>query len=223
MKRILLLVTIFALALCGSVQASSCVNGLFSTYDSPTFSCNIADLVFSNFVYTSTGTNTVAPIDSAVQVKVISGGPETGFQFVAGWAADPAAEEDSLIEYTVTCDGCSITDWALTVGSAGASGNAFVNVTETAAQLLGSLKVGANSTISVPTDSQTIPPQGTLDLSKDIHVNGGTIPSLGAQVSSVTNLFSTTQTTMTPEPSLLLLCAGLLGLLPVARRTLRRA
>ena len=39
--------------------------------------------------------------------------------------------------------------------------------------------------------------------------------STSTQVSSVTNLFSTIAT---PEPSLLILCTGLLGLVPFARR-----
>jgi hypothetical protein len=55
----------------------------------------------------------------------------------------------------------------------------------------------------------------TLQLSKDVHVNGGST-GFGAQVSAVTNLFS--QSSTVPEPSSLILCTGLLALLPIARR-----
>jgi hypothetical protein len=37
----------------------------------------------------------------------------------------------------------------------------------------------------------------------------------------VSNLFSTV-TTLTPEPSLILLCLGLLGMIPIARRKSRK-
>jgi hypothetical protein len=72
-----------------------------------------------------------------------------------------------------------------------------------------------------PSDSETFAPVGTLNLTKDILLNGGTT-GFGSAVSEVDNFFSTNKTTTTPEPSLLFLCAGALCLLPVARK-MRRA
>lgn len=217
MKKILL-TTMFVLGLCGSVRAAVCPMSSLATYDAGGFTCNIGDLDFSNFVYTPTGVN--PPLDTEVTVKTISG-TESGFEFVSGWAAGPNTFEDSLIQYTVTCDQCQITDLVLKDAGAGASGgNGFVNVTETTPTPAETLTVGAAGSTFIPIASVTFSGVTTLDLSKDIHVNGGT-QGVGAQVSSVTNLFSTNQT-MTPEPSLALLCAGFLCLLPVAKRKLRR-
>ena len=81
--------------------------------------------------------------------------------------------------------------------------------------LSGSLTVGQVGTTNIPNAMVTFAPVGSLTVDKDILLGGGT-SGLGSAVSSVTNLFSTT--TVTPEPSLLLLSAGFLGLVPFARR-----
>jgi hypothetical protein len=220
MKKSLL---ILLLLMCASllVQAGPCVTGNLSSssYGNSTFSCSIDGLTFSNFHYLPTATNTVVPDGAGVTVNPIPTGTEIGLQFAAGWGAGPGAEEDSLIEYTATCNGCLISDVVLLIAGAGASGNSFVNVAETSSAPPIDLVTGVTGLgVSSFSDMTTLsPPVSSLDLSKDIHVNGGTT-GFGAAVSSVSNLFSLTTTTMTPEPSLLVVCAGILALIPVARR-----
>jgi hypothetical protein len=155
-----------------------------------------------------------------VEVDPITG-VESGFEFFAGWSAGIGNVQDSAIKYTVTCDGCSITDLVLSMEGNGASGDSFLNIAETSGGVEPGLLIGESTTTTIVSDTKIIPPVGTLNLTKDILLNGGTT-GFGAGVSQVNNFFSTTQTTMTPEPSLLLLSAGLLGLLPIARK-MRRA
>jgi hypothetical protein len=127
--------------------------------------------------------------------------------------------EDSGIEYTVTCVGCSIVDLVLTIAGASADGNSSVNVSETPPTPVESLRAGIARSTIILTHSKTFAPVGSLDLTKDIRVDGGT-QGIGAQVSFVSNLFSTNMTV--PEPSLVLLCSEALCLLPLARK-MRRA
>jgi|ERR1035441_2183472 hypothetical protein len=217
MKRTLLM-TLFVFGLCLAVQAGPCTTAALSVYDAGSFTCNIGALDFSNFSYHPTGINT--PSDLNVEVDPITG-VESGFEFFAGWSAGAGNVQDSAIKYTVTCDGCSITDLVLSMEGAGASGDSFLNIAETSGGVEPGLLIGQSTSTSIVSETEIIPPVGTLNLTKDILLNGGTT-GFGAGVSQVNNFFSTTQTTMTPEPSLLLLSAGLLGLLPVARK-MRRA
>jgi len=221
MKRTLFM-TIFVFGVCSSIQAGTCpLSTPLATYDAPGFTCNIGGLNFGDFSYTPTGVN--APTDSEVTVKTQTG-LESGLIFDGGWAATSGDEQDSLIQYTVTCDGCSITDLVLKMAGDFAAGNSFINVAETEDNQLvpglGLEDVGGGNVIN--SASETFGPETTLQLSKDIHIDGGTRGD-SAGVSSVSNLFSTTtQTTMTPEPTLLLFGMGALCLVPVARK-IRRA
>jgi hypothetical protein len=223
MKKTLLMTLLIGFGLSSSAWAGACVSGdtLADYIGLPSTGCTIGSLDFSNFSYTPTGIN--APLAGEVTVKTTMG-TESGLIFDAGWFASSGNEQDSLIQYTVTCDACSITDMVLKMGGDFAFGNSAINVAETEddslVPSLGVETVGGGKTIN--SASETFGPEGTLNLSKDIHIDGGDDGN-SASVSSVTNLFSTTQiTTMTPEPRLLLLSAGLLGLLPVVRK-MRRA
>jgi hypothetical protein len=142
-------------------------------------------------------------------------GDETGLEFVAGWNAGAGQLEDSLVKYTITCSGCSIDDWVLQIQGAGSSGDGLVNVAETSPQVSAGLIQTSVGNVISGTGSGTFAPVGSLSVAKDILVFGGGIPNTSTQVSSVTNLFSSVAT---PEPSLTILCAGLLGLVPLARR-----
>jgi hypothetical protein len=102
------------------------------------------------------------------------------------------------------------------MAGAGAGTGGIVRVDENSPALTGTLTVGAAGATTILSDSATFAPVGSLTVSKDILLGGGT-SGLGSAVSSVTNLFSTTPTVV-PEPSLLVLCAGFLGLAPMARR-----
>jgi len=211
MKQTLLLIT-FAFGLGYSAFAAPCTDSTLAVYDATGFSCTIGDISFSNFSYTPSGSITIPAGSVAVTPETVGG--ETGFQFNAPWAVNPGDNTDSFIDFTATCDGCAIDDLVLEEGGASAGPGGLVNIAENSSVLTGSLTVGANSSTTILSDMATFPPVGSVTVSKDIAVIGGT-SGLGSQVSSVTNLFSTSTV---PEPSLTILCAGLLGLLPIARR-----
>jgi len=218
MKKTLLM-TIFVSGLCFSLQAAPCATDKLSAYTMTGFTCTIGDLDFSNFSYHPTGVNT--PNSANVEVDPITG-TESGFEFFAGWSALPGDVQDSAIKYTVTCDGCSITDLVLSMEGNGASGDSIINIAESSGGVEPPLLIGESSSLLIPSDSKTFAPVGSLNLTKDILLNGGTT-GFGSAVSEVDNFFSTNNsTTPTPEPSLMFLCAGALCLLPVARK-MRRA
>jgi hypothetical protein len=221
MKKTLLMTILVGFGFSYSAWAGACVSGdtLAEYIALGSTGCTIGNLDFSQFSYSPTGVNT--PTAGEVNVDTIMG-TESGLEFDAGWFARSGNEQDSLIKYTVTCEGCSITDLVLKMGGDFPFGDSSINVAETEdnslVPSLGVEAVGGGTTIN--SASETFGPEGTLNLSKDIHIDGGDDGN-SASVSSVTNLFSTTQTSMTPEPSLLLLCSGFLVLVPIAARKLR--
>jgi hypothetical protein len=218
MKKTLLLFT-FVFGMSYAAWAGACASGTLATYDAPGFSCTIDDIIFSGFGYVPSGSIIIPAADVVVTPEVIGG--EEGFQFNAPWFALPGGFLDSFIDYTATCDGCTIDDLKLSMAGAGADPGGIVRVDETyqsiSPALSGSLTVGQAGTTTILSDTANFSPVGSLTVSKDILLGGGT-SGLGSAVSSVTNLFSTTGQTVIPEPSLLLLSAGLLGFLPFARR-----
>jgi hypothetical protein len=222
MKKTLLLLT-FLLGASYSAFAAPCGVDTLSNYIL-TGSCNIGDVtfVFNSLSYSSSGSIDIPASD--VKVTPIMGS-EFGFRFNAPWFAFPSSGApnilDSFINYTASCDAaCKLDDWALAIGGASAPGDSAINVSETAAELSGSLAVGSLGGKTTTMDSGMFAPTDSLTLSKDIIVYGGTSTPNGlfAQVSSVSNLFSLEPTSKVPEPSLSILCLGLLGLVPVARR-----
>jgi len=214
MKKTLLLIAC-AFGMSYSAFAGACVSDTLANYIADG-SCTIGDLTFSNFSYTPTAVGAIiVPPDTAVTVNPVMG-PESGLEFAAGWFATPGTLEDSLIKYTVTCDStCDLTDWQLQLAGAGGTGDGLVNVSETSPQTPAGLSQTEFGGIISGKGSATFPPVGSMSVAKDILVYGGGVPGTSTQVSSVTNLFSTTTV---PEPSLAILCTGLLGLIPIARR-----
>ena len=225
MKKLLLLIPL-VVGLGSSARASTCVQGALSLYDAPSFTCSLGDLTFSDFSYTTAADGgAVAPSDAGVTVKPITSGfgSEFGLEFVAPWLTSSGQLIDSSIAYDVTStnpDG--ITDLELyVVGSA--TGDGAASVAEGAPTPPVILGTSFSSTSNINTATTTFPPADvfSLSLTKDIGLSGGT--SGLAHVSDVFNLFSeTTTTTTTPEPSLIILCAGMVGLVPVARRKFLR-
>jgi hypothetical protein len=220
MKKTLLLVLLFA---CVSLvaQAAPCVSGatLASYISLGAGGCTFDGLLFNNFGYTNPSSGGgISPDSTGVEVDTVVSGPEAGLEFVASWLAGSGQTSDGNIAYTVTCQDCKIEDLELIMNGIGL-GTGLASVAETS--ISPSIGLGTTSSVGFNqfSDSTNITPIGTLNLTKDIGASGGTAGS--GHVSGVSNLFSTTQTTMTPEPSLVLLCCSFLGLLPVARRKMR--
>jgi|SRR5580658_1764193 hypothetical protein len=215
MKRILFL-TMFVMGVSYSAWASSCASGALSAYEVPLFSCNIGDLVFSNFA--SSG------IDTTTTVSDIPG-PEAGLQFGVDLTALGPGSETPSIDYVVTCNGCTLDDWALQTGGAGSLGNGGVSVIEFSTPGLLTQFTEGPGNVTSGTGSATFAPTGApLSITTSIALGGGTSGTV-TTLGSVTNLFSQTSTPPppgVPEPSLLILSAGLLSLLPFARRKFLR-
>jgi len=190
-----------------SAWASSCTSEALSVYEGAGFSCNIGDLVFSNF--TSTG------VDTSTNVSEVTG-PESGLDFGVDLTAIGPGNQTATVGFLVTCDMCTIDDWALQTGAADSTGTGAVSVVElsTPGALLqntvGGVTTGIGSATFAPADT-------SLSVTTSMVLGGGaagTVTTLG----SATNLFSLTPNSTVPEPSSLAFCAGLLGLLPFARR-----
>jgi len=219
MKKSLLLLLPLLLVSCLMVQAGPCGIGTLATYDAVGFSCTIDGLTFSNFAYSPAETGGAAvPDASGVAVTPQTTGGEVGFQFNAAWLVGPNQNEDSAITYTATCTSGTdcITDLYLQmVGGALAPGAA--SVTETASNGA-SLFTFSQGPINILSDTAMFSPVDSLNVQKDIAVSGGTDGA--AHMSIVYNLFSTTSSV--PEPALAAFCAGMLFLIPVARRRFPR-
>jgi hypothetical protein len=224
MKKTLLMTTIACILSC-SAWAAPCPIASLDVYEAALFSCTVGtvtDLTFSGFNNTASGSIHIAASDITVTPDQVGG--EVGFVFSAPWSVINGTSLDSKILYTASCDStCSINDWILEIAGAGTTGDGFINVAETSPQVMKGLSLSSVANVIAGNGSGTFPPVGSLSVTKDLAIQGGDVPFSSTAISSITNLLSITQTTMTPEPSLLLLCVGLLGLLPVARRMLRRA
>jgi hypothetical protein len=217
MKKTLLMLNLL-MCLSSVVHAAPCSGGTLDNYTVAGFTCTFNDLTYHDFSYvSSTFGGAVAPGASGVAVNPEIVGGNDGFLFSAGWLAGPGQVDDSLISYTATCNGCLIQNLVLIMGG-GASNTGLASVSETSTSVTPnvSLITGGTQLTDMTTFTTSV---GSITLTKDIGVSGGTDGF--ANISAVSNLFSTV-TTLTPEPPLILLCLGLLGMIPVARRKSRR-
>jgi hypothetical protein len=215
MKKTILMMTI-VFSLCYSLQATPCVVGTLATYEGG--ACSVNGLTFSNFGYMNPAFGgAIAPPASGVDVTPITSGfgSEIGLLFTAPWLVSGGQAIDAAISFTVSCVPDCTDAELVTVGGANLGGSASVSEGSSAPPNLSLFSANSGS------DSATFAPVGSFTVNKDIGVSGGT--SGNAHMSFVYNLFSQSPTPPVPEPSLVLLCTGFLCLLPVARRTLRRA
>src|SRR5580658_3558114 len=212
MKKTLLMLSLIV-CLSSAVQAAQCSGGTLADYTVIGFTCTLNNLTFDDFSYVSSAFDgAVAPGASGVAVdpEIIAG--DGGFLFSSGWLVGPGQVDDSLITYTATCNGCVIHNLILIMaGGAGNTGLASVSETSTSVTPNVNLITGGTQLKDMTTFTTSV---GSITLTKDVGVSGGTDGF--ATISAVSNLFSTV-TTLTPEPSLILLCLALLGMIPVTR------
>lgn len=194
------------------------------------YSCQIGDLLFSNFTYTASGSNPV----SAGQITVDAVGPtgtgasinfaDIGLSFHAPWSAGPGQTTDGTIDFTVSAlgTGTLVSDFGLAQTS-GVAGSGTASVIERGCGPApcevtgGSIYVLTFQTGSAD-DAQgetSFDGQCSVDVEKDIAVNGG---NAFAGISVVQDTFSQNA----PEPVSMGLMGGglaLLGVLRLRRRT----
>ena len=211
-KKLIFLVPSLLLLSYG-LQAADCAPGTMAIYDAPGFSCTLSGVTFSNFTYTAIASGAFAPPDTGVNVTPQFVGDEFGFRFTAAWLVGPQQADDSFFTYTASCEPACLTDVALKfVGSADGGGSASV-VEQT------SNGVNLFATPGNPNPPPaTFAPIGSIDLEKDIGLSGG--QNGNGHISAVFNYFS--KSTTVPEPSLVLLCMGLLATIAVGSRMKRR-
>jgi hypothetical protein len=218
--------------------AATCVPGIFATYDPSGFSCSLDNLTFSAFQLSATGTSLPLPTDLTVLVTPISGSGADGLMFQGPFGALGGQSLDVGISFVVTSNPAAIVGDALAIQGFGASGSGSVQVTEsmcvgaiplsngncTGSGGTQSLDVFASSTANKPFDSVSFPAVGTLAVSKDIIVLGGSGSNSAAAVSLVINTNPGPGTGRsgggdTPEPaSMSILGGGSLLILLVRRR-----
>jgi len=175
--------------------APACVNESLAAYESLASGCAISGVTFSMFNYSSSGSQTPLPSASDVQVDVISGS-NPGLEFIGPFGAGAGLSMDALIGFTIS--GTAITGEALSMQGFGQSGNGSVQVAESFCEgtltsgncsgPTGSLNVFDNSSGIKASDSTTFAAVSSVEVTKNIIVQGGTTGTLSsAGVSAVIN------------------------------------
>lgn len=207
----------------------ACTNGETLTALMTQGSCQIGDKIFSNFNYTSSAQGGALAI-TADGITVDTLGPagsgasllnsSIGLQFNAGWVALANQITDSAIGFTVTVvggSGMQIQDFGLAQIS-GVNPNGSATVIEngcgpapcTPAELaVMTFDYGGTTTQRV--SDTMFAPLGSVEVTKDISVTGGTSGS--AMLSLVQDTFSQEA----PEPMSMGLLGGGLAFLGIAR------
>jgi hypothetical protein len=219
------LVLFAALVLAASIAVATptfCTAETLDNYLATGFSCEIDNLLFSNFTYSDTA-NATSPIPStAVNVIPITTPGDEGLEFTAGWSVSTPAEEDSVIGFIVSTVNDADTIDSLDLEFNGHyTGTGTSGVTENYCEggLLTSCPttVGQIAVTNPPTvlsiTSEEFTPVNTLQVSKDIVVSSGSEGT--ASISDLNNTYG-----QVPEPGTLgLLGGGLVALGLVRRRS----
>lgn len=225
-KKISLL-TIFGLAATAMTALATpvCSNNVTdngSTYFGGGYSCQIGDLLFSNFTYTASGTNPISAGQITVDTVTNDG---VGLSFHAPWTAGSGMTSDGTIDFTVTVlsGGGLIEDFGLAQTS-GTAGDGTASVAERGCGPAPCDATGGSIYVltfqdntSSGTDAQgetTFSGYDSVSVEKDISVDGNT----GfATISVVQDTFS-----QVPEPLSMGLMGGglaLIGLVGFRRRS----
>jgi hypothetical protein len=202
--------TAFATPVCSNNVAD---NG--ATYFGGGYSCEVGNLLFSNFSYTAAGTNPI----SANQITVdIVNGSTIGLSFHAPWSAGPNQSSDGTIDFTVSAlgTGTLVSDFGLAQTS-GVAGNGTASVIERGCGPAPCDATGGPYYVLTFQTGDADDAQGetsfngqcSVDVEKDIAVNGG---DGFAGISVVQDTFS-----QVPEPMSLGFIGGGLALLGVVR------
>ncbi|MFZ0704595.1 MAG: PEP-CTERM sorting domain-containing protein [Candidatus Korobacteraceae bacterium] len=209
---------------CGlSAFASDCIVTSYDQYIGG--SCGIDNKTFSNFTYSTAGSNHMNASD--ITVTPITTQYNTGFQFIAPWNASSGQTQQSLIGYTATDNGGPlIKDLSLLMIGAATLGNAQVAVAETycagdtfanlcANGTEGTLLTILNSNTSLLSASVNFDnPVSVVDVYANVEMLGGSDNNSTALLGGLQNQFSEV-----PEPgSLVLFGSGIAGLAGVLRR-----
>src|ERR1700722_223978 len=213
MKKFLPILVIAILALIAvpaHADTTTCPSGAISLYLGPGFSCTTGSLTFSNFSFSSGGTNLIT--STQVTVTPITSGPPNGdgFDFnpdllVNNFGPPVSANqnEDVKIFYTITSTSANITDLHLGFNGSFTPGGS-AEVTEAFClndpnTLMGGATSGTCSIINVtnpPTVSNntvTFAGVSVLSVSKDMQVTtGGGATGGEAAISDVSNTYSQT-------------------------------
>jgi len=201
--------------------AGACIVTSYDNYIGT--SCGIDDKTFSNFSYSTAGTNPMPA--SSITVNPIDTPFNPGLLFNAPWGVGANQTQSSLIGFTVKVNqgGNLINDLSLYMFGAAVIGSGQVSVAETycagdtfanqcANGVEGTLLTIVNGNTSILHATATFNPVSIVDVVKDIDLLGGANGS-AALVSGVQNQFSEV-----PEPSSLLLFGSGIGCLAGAVR-----
>jgi hypothetical protein len=246
MKKVSILAVlflVFAVAQVWAAPVPACQSGVsLTTYLGAGFSCTIGDKTFSNFAYTDSafGGALAVPSDG---VTVSTMGPsgeavlstDIGLQFSAGWNAPALGTTDSDISFVVSVTGggpLMIKDAGLAqVSSVTANGSAsvsedactpgFVTPGVPCNPSTGTITVltfDSGGTNILRSANTLFAPTGSISVSKDISVTGGTTGQ--AHLSVVQDTFSQTAV---PEPASMMLVGGALFGVGLIRRRSKKA